>query len=296
MSYAASAFDVMVASPGDVDVHRAIVRDEVYAWNAIHSRQRGIVLLPTGWETHSSPEMGERPQGIINRQLLDKCDLLVAIFGARLGTDTGKYESGTVEEIEEHMKRGQPVMVYFSTTIGDTSNFNVEQFQRLQAFQERCRQVGLYETFGSDSEFRLKFGRQLQLKVNDHPMFRNVGNHRADGLVTPSSRRTEEKAGSRPTLSEKAMVLLKLAALDPSGYIMVVTTMEGDSFQVNNEIVNKNFERRELSLWEDGVNLLAKLGLIRRRPTAGKGLSLYEMTSSGYTVADMIDADTKQWK
>lgn len=35
MSYIATAFNVMIASPGDVASERAIVRDVVYEWNAV---------------------------------------------------------------------------------------------------------------------------------------------------------------------------------------------------------------------------------------------------------------------
>ncbi len=113
--YTASTFYVMIASPGDVASERAIVRDVVYEWNAVHSGARKIVLLPVGWETHSSPEMGAPAQQIINRQVLDKCDLLVGVFWTRIGTPTEKHLSGTVEEIEEHIASGKPAMLYFSS-------------------------------------------------------------------------------------------------------------------------------------------------------------------------------------
>ncbi|MDZ7597918.1 MAG: hypothetical protein U5J82_06450 [Desulfobacterales bacterium] len=74
-------FNVMIASPGDVASERNIIREMLYEWNAAcDSAVREIVLLPVGWESHSSPEMGKRPQEIINHQILDKCDLLVVPF------------------------------------------------------------------------------------------------------------------------------------------------------------------------------------------------------------------------
>ncbi len=45
--------------------------------------------------------MGDRPQGIINEQLVNNCDIFIGIFWGRLGTRTGKTESGSVEEIEK---------------------------------------------------------------------------------------------------------------------------------------------------------------------------------------------------
>jgi len=65
MGYNAEVFNVMIASPGDVASERSIIRDVIYEWNDVHSKSRHIVLLPIGWESHSSPEMGSSPQEII---------------------------------------------------------------------------------------------------------------------------------------------------------------------------------------------------------------------------------------
>lgn len=59
--------------------------------------------------------MGDRPQAIINKQLLEQSDLLVAVFWTRLGSPTGATNSGTVEEIEEHLAAKKPTMLYFSS-------------------------------------------------------------------------------------------------------------------------------------------------------------------------------------
>src|SRR5438552_9179076 len=115
MAYDAKVYNVMIASPGDVELERSIVREVVSDWNAANSAARAMVLQPVGWETHSAPAMGDRPQSIINKQVLQKSDLLIAMFWTRLGTPTGAAPSGTVEEIEEHVKAGKPAMIYFSS-------------------------------------------------------------------------------------------------------------------------------------------------------------------------------------
>jgi len=51
MAYDAKAIEVIIASPGDVDDERQIVRDVISEWNAVHARQRSLVLLPLAWET-----------------------------------------------------------------------------------------------------------------------------------------------------------------------------------------------------------------------------------------------------
>lgn len=126
MSYSALVFNVMIASPGDVASERSIIREVIHEWNVVHSRARNIVLLSIGWESHSSPDMGRKPQEIINSQVLDKCDLLVGVFWTRIGTPTNGYASGTVEEIEKHIETGKPAMLYFSSqpVVLDTVDLN----------------------------------------------------------------------------------------------------------------------------------------------------------------------------
>ena len=114
MAFDATVVNVMIASPSDVATERQNIRDIVNGWNAVHAQDRHLVLLPCAWETHASPVMGNRPQAIINKQLLKQCDLLVAVFWTKLGSPTGEAVSGTVEEINEHVAGGKPAMIYFS--------------------------------------------------------------------------------------------------------------------------------------------------------------------------------------
>ncbi|MHB8154017.1 MAG: DUF4062 domain-containing protein [Bacillati bacterium] len=136
MSYNAIVFNVMIASPSDVASERNIIREVIYEWNAVNSHLRNIVLLPVGWETHSSPEMGSSAQAIINKQVLDKCDLLVGVFWTRIGTETGDFASGTVEEIEKHIKTGKPAMLYFSNQPVVPDSVDANQYSKLKEFKD----------------------------------------------------------------------------------------------------------------------------------------------------------------
>ena len=112
MAYQATILNVMIASPNDVSEERQLVRDAIYEWNAIHSKQFGVMLNPVGWETHVAPEMGGRPQEIINKRILEDSDILLGIFWTRLGTETGEYVSGTVEEISRHIASQKLTSIY----------------------------------------------------------------------------------------------------------------------------------------------------------------------------------------
>lgn len=278
MSYTANTFNVMIASPGDVASERAIIRDVIYEWNAVHSGARKIVLLPIGWETHSSPEMGASAQQIINRQVLNKCDLLVGVFWTRLGTPTEKHLSGTVEEIEEHIASEKPAMLYFSSQPVAMDTVDIDQIQKLTAFKKSCQSRGLYESYDSHAEFKEKFYRHLQLKVNEHPLFQ------VDDLSQANTDIVESRT-QIPALSQEARVLLKEASQDRRGSINHVRYLGGTAIQTNGKNLISSTDRREVAKWEEALEQLRSQELVIDRGYKGE---VYEITNLGYQVADMI--------
>jgi hypothetical protein len=138
MAYQATVIPVMLASPGDVINEREIARQVIHDWNYVHSSSAKIVLMPVGWDTHSSPELSGRPQELINNRVLKHCDLLVGIFWTRLGTPTGGFSSGTAEEIQRHVEAGRPAMVYFSDAPIAPSLIKKDQHSALEDFRTWC--------------------------------------------------------------------------------------------------------------------------------------------------------------
>jgi len=280
MSYDSKVFNVMIASPGDVASERSIIRDVIYEWNAVHSRNRNIVLLPVGWESHSSPEMGGRPQEIINNQILDKCDLLVGVFWTRIGTETGEYASGTVEEIEKHIASGKPAMLYFSGQPVHMDSVNMEQYSKLKEFKKSCQSRGLYENYDSYSEFKDKFYRHLQIKVNEHEMFQ----FQAGGVFADLE--IHESNTSIPQLSDEARILLKEASQDTHGHVLHVRYLGGTDIQTNGKNIIPEQNRRVVAKWESALQELVDTELLIERGHKGE---LFEVTNLGYQIADMIE-------
>jgi hypothetical protein len=165
MAFMASVLNVMIASPSDVTQERLAIRDVIAEWNTIHARDRKTVLMSVGWETHSVPDMGDRPQAIINKQLSKDADLLIAVFWARIGSPTGVSQSGTIEEIEEHLKAGKPAMIYFSSVPVNPDRIDEDQYKALRKFKQSIKDRGLFEEYDSPAEFRAKFSRQLAQKI-----------------------------------------------------------------------------------------------------------------------------------
>src|SRR5215216_1219168 len=255
MSYSAKVFKIMIASPGDVAIERNIIREVIHEWNAIHSETRKIVLLPVGWESHFSPEMGDRPQEIINKKILEKCDVLVGVFWTRIGTETGEYPSGSVEEIEKHIKLGKPTMLYFSNKPVHPDSIDQEQYSRLKAFKLSCQTRGLYETYDELNEFRQEFFRQLQLKINEDEMFISQTAEEFDTAIQSPSLPTQQ-------ISKDAQIILKEASLDPNGLILHAQYLGGSELETNERNFLTDQSRRNVAKWEAALQELVSKGLV----------------------------------
>jgi hypothetical protein len=277
MSYDAKVFNVMIASPGDVASERTIIRDVIYEWNAIHSKTRNIVLLPIGWESHSSPEMGNHPQEIINNKILDKCDLLVGVFWTRIGTRTKDYASGSVEEIEKIIEAKKPVMLYFSSQPAVLRNVDQEQYKELENFRESCSKRGLYHEYDSHTNFRNDFFHHLQLKLNEDLLFKDIQSASIDEVVISNTQ--------LPSLTNEARIILKEASLDPHGNILHVHYIGGTSVEANGKNFISSQERREVARWESALKELVNNDLVMDRGYKGE---IFEITNLGYQIADMI--------
>lgn len=161
MPYKATVYRLMIASPSDVTNERSIIPEIINNWNIVHSLTTEAVLLPVKWETHSTPSMGDRPQSIINKQLVEQSDALVGIFWTRLGTPTGEAESGSVEEVQKFIAAGKPVLLYFSNAPVMPESVDLEQYKKLKEFKEVCFKEGLVDTYDSVEQLREKLNRHL---------------------------------------------------------------------------------------------------------------------------------------
>ncbi len=173
--HSAIVIRVVVASPSDVKEEREVVTNTLGAWNAAHLDATGIVLVPVKWETHSYPATGDRPQAFVNRQIIDSADLLIGIFGYRLGTPTGAAQSGTIEEIERFRASGKYVALYFSTS-NVPRDTDFEQLKALHNYQEERKKDTLYFTFASTEEFEKLLTQHLPKIVQDvHRQLQHAG-------------------------------------------------------------------------------------------------------------------------
>jgi len=175
--HSANVLNILIASPSDVKEEREVVTKAIYDWNAANFMQTGIMLNPVKWESHSYPASGDRPQAIINKQLVEDGDILIGIFGYKLGTPTGVAQSGTIEEIEEFRKGGRYIALYFSTA-NVPRGADRSQLEALEAYKRERQADTLYFDFEDSESLRDHLTRHLpnivravavQLQITNSP-------------------------------------------------------------------------------------------------------------------------------
>ena len=166
--YNANVYQIMIGAPSDIIEEIQMACETINRWNALNSEQYKIVLLPLHWSINSYPSAGNRPQHFLNQQLVEKSDLLICIFGTRIGTPTGKDISGTVEEFKEHVKVGKNVMMFFKNTAENVSSLDPQQLQQLNEFKQSIKESVLWWDYQKAENFKDLLFSKLQLYINDN--------------------------------------------------------------------------------------------------------------------------------
>jgi hypothetical protein len=145
MAYPTLALHLLISAPGDVPVEDlSAIRKTISQWNLAFGRIVGLTVLPVSWTEHAVAEFGERPQAILNDQIVDEADLAIALFYDRLGTPTGEAESGTAEEIKVLVEAAKPVAVLVNTSPRTPlSGPALEERQRLTDYLAELRKKAL---------------------------------------------------------------------------------------------------------------------------------------------------------
>jgi hypothetical protein len=144
---------IFLASPSDVSAERDLVSQVVAEWNQIHSRSHGVYFEILRWETNVSAGFGDDAQQVVSSQVGDDYDALIAIFWARVGTETPRSQSGSIEEYERALSRhaaGEQVEIAFFFKDAPVSLKEIDflQAQAVDDLKARLHQDGaLFKEF-----------------------------------------------------------------------------------------------------------------------------------------------------
>jgi hypothetical protein len=280
--YKATVIEVFIASPSDIIQERNCFKEIIEEWNIIHSRSRNAILKFIGWENDVYSLLnGQEPQAVINNQILKDSDLLVGIFWTRIGTPTKDYDSGTIEEIQKHMKQGKPVMLFFLYFSVVPSSINNEQYEKLLQFKEWCKRNGVINSFNSTDDFIKQFRNQLGIIMNnDKYILELIGKENFSELSSVSYRE------NTIPLSDNALQLLKEISLDRGGQLTAIMTLGGYYVQTNGKSFGTGrYDAREVAQINGAIEELEKYDLIR---ATNPKRELFNITANGYNIIDNI--------
>lgn len=277
----ANCYNVMIASPSDVVKERDISKQIIHEWDETNSKSTGVVLLPTGWDINAYPSAGGPPQTIINRQVLDKADVLIGVFWTRIGTATAEHASGTIEEIDRHVESGKPTLLYFSSAPVVPDSIETAQYEALKDYKKRISNETFYHEYSDINDFEKRLSRHLTLLVQD------MAPERID-METQSVSVEDSGADKRVEmvrrLGDVARQLLIEASQDRSGHLLRVRTMGGLHVQTNGKAFGSETQNPKLEAeLEEALNELETLGLISAGSYKREG---FKVTAEGYRVAE----------
>ncbi len=156
-------YDLLISCPFDVKKELEIIKETVESFNRMYGDINNVSINVKHWSTNSYPESGNHPQNLLNKQFVLDCDAAVAVFWTRFGTPTDEYGSGTEEEIEELIKNGKQVFLYFSDCQVSPSLIDQEQYQKVCEFRKKYTDKGIYWPYSNLEDFKKLFLNHLSL-------------------------------------------------------------------------------------------------------------------------------------
>ncbi len=147
-------YEILISAPSDVYSFVDTVKQAIADYNNDQGVTDHIRFIQKNWKEHAVPMYGKAGQSIINDQLTNNAEVVIALFGAKFGEPTEKYSSGTLEEIETVFQNGGRILTYFLTGKMDLSSIDLEQLKRVNEFKKNYN--GLYDVFSDADELRRK--------------------------------------------------------------------------------------------------------------------------------------------
>lgn len=265
--YDAKVLEVLIASPSDTTKQRAAIHDAVVRWNETEPRHFGVVLLPVMWETHTYPDLSAPAQPVINKQVVDRADIVIATFWTILGSPTDDAESGTVEEIERARKAEKHVLLYFCDMPVAPLDNDTATLDALKAYKERVKSEGLFSSYSSIYELREKVRNDLARLVHDRV---------ENGDLASSATRRDNASGATDAKAERTAVTGALNEIRSQlrGHVTkwqsIVASFEGDYSADTRQLLAKEVEQVILSVVQQVATVAPDAPVLQELPAVAQ--------------------------
>ena len=171
MTESARIVRVFVSSPGGLETERDAIDSAVDEINRTLGRNEGVHFETLRWGKDIISGISNEPESVIIEQIDDNYDIFVGIMGARFGTQTKKFGSGTEEEFENALNKYKSsgkikILFYFKSEkvdIGKIGHKEIEQISKVAKFKDKLSESGvLYISFKNTDEL----GRNVRLALS----------------------------------------------------------------------------------------------------------------------------------
>lgn len=126
------------------------------------------------WKLDTYSSIGEDAQSVINHQIDDEYDVLIAIIWKKLGSPTKRENSGTVEEIKNAIKNNKKFLIFFNNNSPNLNEVDIEELQRIREFKKELSSQGvLYKEFSTLTEFENLFRANMSNLIHKELLYKN---------------------------------------------------------------------------------------------------------------------------
>jgi hypothetical protein len=212
MPLSITRYKVLLSAPSDAKAECKIADEELQRINRMHCSETGIDFFPTDWRRDSRADSGNEPQKLLNKQIVEDADIILAIFKERFGTPTGEYGSGTEEEIFLGLELGKPVLIYFWEPPTGHIPRDEQQLILINELKSKLQNKVIYQLFDDcdklQSQVRHDFTKLM------YELEREAVSIRPDLVISGIDSGYEIISESAPLIFPYALTLLNDKALD----------------------------------------------------------------------------------
>jgi len=165
---------IFVSSAGDVQEERAVLEKAVECINRTDGHERGVRLELWKWESDVVPQIGPKPQTVVDEQT-PTYDIYLRIMSTRFGTPTDDYGSGTEKEFRDALEKwkgtGEPWITFYFNAKPELSAEPEDGLRYVEVckFRKELEEQGIVATYtgirGSDEAFYDKVSGHLRKLV-----------------------------------------------------------------------------------------------------------------------------------
>lgn len=148
-------YKVFISCPSDVNDEREVAEEAIKRFGAIYHKDK-VVFDVVHFDKVPSQINNKKPQNVINESL-GEYDIYIGIMGARFGSPTDDFGSGTEEEFQIALNRysenKHPYVSFLFKNIKETPSSidGLEQLLSVRKFQNSISDKGVFKPFDDNS-------------------------------------------------------------------------------------------------------------------------------------------------